>query len=96
MFRNTNDFGVGSVPMVNGQVDLVDMFKEEASCDTDANGTVEITDATAIHASYANTAAGIAAASAENPMDVNGDGAVGSDDATFVLTVYAELAAGMR
>ena len=23
MFRNTNDFGVGSVPMVNGQVDLV-------------------------------------------------------------------------
>ena len=69
---------------------------EQNICDTDGNGTVEITDATAVLQSYANTAAGIAAASAENPMDVNGDGAVGIDDATFVLTVYAELAAGMR
>ena len=96
MFRNTNDLGVGSVPMVNGQVDLVDMFKEEASCDTDNSGEIEITDATAILESYANTAAGVAAASEENPMDVNGDGTVGIDDATFVLTVYAELAAGLR
>ncbi|MBO5226544.1 MAG: hypothetical protein J6B17_00490 [Ruminococcus sp.] len=69
---------------------------EELICDTDGNGTVEITDATAILESYANTAAGIAAASAENSMDVNGDGTVGIDDATFVLTVYAELAAGLR
>ncbi len=96
MFRNRNDLGIGGVPMVNGQVDLVDMFKEEISCDTDANGTVEITDATAILESYANSAAGVATASEEDPMDVNGDGAVGIDDATFVLTVYAELAAGLR
>ena len=79
-----------------GSVDLLTSIREEISCDTDQSGTVEITDATAILASYANTAAGVAAASAENPMDVNGDGAVGIDDATFVLTVYAELAAGMR
>ena len=69
---------------------------EEVICDIDGNGTVEITDATAILESYANTAAGIAPASEENPMDVNGDGIVGIDDATFVLTVYAELAAGLR
>ena len=84
----------------NFTIDIVAAIEEEcamiASCDTDANGTVEITDATAILESYANTAAGVAAASEENPMDVNGDGAVGIDDATFVLTVYAELAAGLR
>ncbi|MBQ8724404.1 MAG: hypothetical protein IJY74_01875, partial [Oscillospiraceae bacterium] len=66
------------------------------SCDIDQNGTVEITDATAILQHYANAAAGVAAASEENPMDVNGDGAVGIDDASFVLGVYAELAAGLR
>lgn len=81
--------------VASGTTDLIAEI-EETNCDTDQSGTVEITDATAILASYANTAAGIAAASAENPMDVNGDGAVGIDDATFVLTVYAELAAGMR
>ncbi len=77
-------------------INLLTTIKEEISCDTDANGTVEITDATAILESYANTAAGIATASEEDPMDVNGDGAVSIDDATFVLTVYAELAAGLR
>jgi hypothetical protein len=82
--------------LTSGTFDILTAINEEDSCDTDQSGTVEITDATAILASYANTAAGIAAASAENPMDVNGDGAVGIDDATFVLTVYAELAAGLR
>ena len=86
----------GGGDLTSGTFDILTAINEEDSCDTDQSGTVEITDATAILASYANTAAGIAAASAENPMDVNGDGAVGIDDATFVLTVYAELAAGMR
>ena len=87
---------LGSSSVSVESIDLLTAVQEESSCDTDGNGTVEITDATAVLQSYANTAAGIAAASAENPMDVNGDGAVGIDDATFVLTVYAELAAGMR
>ncbi len=82
--------------ITSGSTNLLTVIQEEISCDTDGNGTVQITDATAILESYANTAAGIAAASAENPMDVNGDGTVGIDDATFVLTVYAELAAGLR
>ncbi len=89
-------FLASSSPVSVGEINLLTAIQEETACDIDENGTVEITDATAILESYANTAAGIAAASAENPMDVNGDGAVGIDDATFVLTVYAELAAGIR
>ena len=77
-------------------IDILAEIQQEDSCDTDNSGEIEITDATAILESYANTAAGVAAASEENPMDVNGDGIVGIDDATFVLTVYAELAAGLR
>ncbi len=95
VYGNIGMFQMGSDAVLSGETNLIEEI-EETNCDTDQNGTVEITDATAILASYANTAAGIAAASAENPMDVNGDGAVGIDDATFVLTVYAELAAGMR
>ena len=82
--------------ITSGSTNLLTAIQEEASCDTDNSGEIEITDATAILESYANTAAGVAAASEENPMDVNGDGAVGIDDATFGLTVYAELAAGLR
>lgn len=82
--------------VTSGSTNLLTAIQEEASCDTDNSGEIEITDATAILESYANTAAGVAAASEENPMDVNGDGTVGIDDATFVLTVYAELAAGLR
>ncbi len=90
-----SDYSSGG-DLTSGTFDILTAINEEESCDTDSSGTVEITDATAVLESYANTAAGIAAASAENPLDVNGDGAVGIDDATFVLTVYAELAAGIR
>ncbi len=82
--------------ITSGSTNILTAIQEESSCDTDNSGEIEITDATVILESYANTAAGIATASEENPMDVNGDGTVGIDDATFVLTVYAELAAGLR
>ncbi|MDE6019652.1 MAG: hypothetical protein K2H01_01465 [Ruminococcus sp.] len=65
-------------------------------CDIDGSGKADITDATAILTAYAESAAGLQKAAADDKMDVNGDGEVNIEDATYVLTYYAEAAAGIR
>ncbi|MDE6019651.1 MAG: hypothetical protein K2H01_01460 [Ruminococcus sp.] len=65
-------------------------------CDIDGSGKADITDATVILTAYAESAAGLQKAAADNKMDVNGDGEVNIEDATYVLTYYAEAAAGIR
>ncbi|MDE6019956.1 MAG: hypothetical protein K2H01_03015 [Ruminococcus sp.] len=65
-------------------------------CDIDGSGKADITDATAILTAYAENAAGLQKADADDKMDVNGDGEVNIEDATYVLTYYAEAAAGIR
>lgn len=67
--------------------------------DIDGNGTVDISDATAVLSMYAESASGISPAiytSTEiNPADVNGDGVVSVDDATAILLYYAQTASGL-
>ncbi|MGN0632073.1 MAG: hypothetical protein ACI4JN_12175 [Ruminococcus sp.] len=65
-------------------------------CDIDDSGTADVSDATQILTSYADSASGILKASAENEMDVNGDGTVDTQDAAYVLSYYAESSAGIR
>ncbi|MDE6020045.1 MAG: hypothetical protein K2H01_03465 [Ruminococcus sp.] len=65
-------------------------------CDIDGSGKADITDATAILTAYAESAAGLQKAAADDKMDVNGDGEINIEDATYVLTYYAEVAAGIR
>ena len=66
--------------------------------DIDGNGTVDISDATAVLSMYAESAAGISPAiytsAASDPADVNGDGIVSLDDATAILLYYAQTASG--
>lgn len=65
-------------------------------CDIDGSGTADVSDATQILASYADSAANILKASENDKMDVNGDGTVDIQDATYVLSYYAESSAGIR
>ncbi len=72
---------------------------ETVTGDIDGNGTVDISDATAVLSIYAESAAGISPAiytsAASNPADVNGDGVVSLDDATAILLYYAQTASGL-
>ena len=65
-------------------------------CDIDDSGTANISDATQILASYADSAANILKASENDKMDVNGDGTVDIKDAAYVLSYYSESSAGLR
>ncbi len=81
------------------QLDAGTDTPESVTGDIDGNGTVDISDATAVLSLYAEGAAGITPAiytSTEiNPADVNGDGVVSVDDATAILLYYAQTASGL-
>ncbi|MBQ8725453.1 MAG: hypothetical protein IJY74_07290, partial [Oscillospiraceae bacterium] len=81
------------------QLDAGTDTSEPVTGDIDGNGTVDISDATAVLSMYAESAAGISPAiytsAASNPADVNGDGAVNLDDAAAILTYYAQNASGL-
>ena len=67
--------------------------------DIDSNGTVDISDATAVLSMYAESAAGISSAiytsAASDPADINGDGSIDISDATAILIYYTQNAAGL-
>lgn len=81
------------------QLDAGTDTSEPVTGDIDGNGTVDISDATAVLSMYAESAAGITPAiyigAASNPADVNGDGVVSLDDATAILLYYAQTASGL-
>ncbi len=81
------------------QLDAGTDTPEPVTGDIDGNGTVDISDATAVLSIYAESAAGITPAiytsAASDPADVNGDGVVSLDDATAILLYYAQTASGL-
>jgi hypothetical protein len=86
---------------VVGTPDTETTTEEQSAYDLNADGIVDVADASAVLSIYAASAAASDASavsilqSSNIDADINGDGVVDIADATEILTYYAQTAAGL-